>query len=109
VSYEVVGHPTGNTTICMNANDPRGCPRKQVETGGCGDRSCDLKIAWAGDFGGGGHLGGDPCPFIVKNVYNLRYTCSHDGRSKAASRQNFMPTKVGCTAEPIGEVTISCP
>jgi hypothetical protein len=96
--------------ICINANPPSGCPRQQESTGFCnGKRSCDLRIAWTG-LGGGGDLGDDPCEFIVKNVYNLRYTCSHDGSSRQARPRDFItPMGAGCTARVLDTVTLSCP
>jgi hypothetical protein len=109
VSYDVQGADNGQM-ICINANPPSGCPRQQESTGFCnGKRSCDLRIAWTG-LGGGGDLGDDPCEFIVKNVYNLRYTCSHDGSSRQARPRDFItPMGAGCTARVLDTVTLSCP
>jgi hypothetical protein len=110
VTYDVEA-PDNGRTICMNANPPTDCQERPVSVDACnGMTSCTLKIAWAGTPGGGGDLGGDPCEFVVKNVRNLRYTCSHDGSSRQARPRDFItPTGAGCTPRVLDTVTLSCP
>jgi hypothetical protein len=109
ISYDVRGHERGQT-ICTNSNPPGTCGSTEHPTTCVGQRTCQLKIAWAGAFGGGGDLGRDPCEFIVKNVYNLRYTCSHNGASKQAQPRDFItPDNAGCSPRLLDTVTLSCP
>jgi hypothetical protein len=111
VSYVVEGTPDGQK-ICMNANPPDGCARRRLNIQKCDGQSgrCTIKIAWAESFGGEGELGSDPCPFIVKNVLDIQYTCSHNGATKDADPGDFRPPMDGgCEARLLGTAVLSCP
>lgn len=111
VSYVVEGTANGQM-ICPNANPPGGCQRRRIDIQKCNGQGgrCTIKVAWAESFGGDGELGSDPCPFIVKNVVDIKYTCSHDGASKDAQPGDFRPSNdAGCTAASLGTAVLSCP
>jgi hypothetical protein len=111
VSYDVVGHPRGKTEICMQANPPEGCSQRTVRNlqrcDGVSGR-CTIDLAWAEDFGGNGQLGPDPCRFIVKQILNVKYTCSHNGDSKTAQLER-RPYTTDCSAASLGTATLNCP
>jgi hypothetical protein len=115
ISYEVRANPAGGRagTICLAADppDPLCSGRRPIDKCRGATGTCTITISWAGSFGGDGDLGADPCPFIVKDVLDVRYSCSHDGVMRHAVPDDF-PSIGGphdCAARSLGTATLTCP